>query len=133
MKKRLISLIAILALALLIFASCGEKKLDFADKTYIYESIGYGGAFTIEIKSDETFIYREGMYTSIEGEGGWEYKNGILTLFNNIDEDDTTVTKNIFKVEDGCLVFVEEGSANFKYVTVADGEKFYDMSAGKAE
>ena len=38
---------------------------------------------------------------------------------------DKQYLKNRFRVEGDALVFIAEGSTNFTYIEVADGERFY--------
>lgn len=106
-------------------------KDEIVDKVYVYEKEGCGGEFTIEIKADGTFYYGEGILSSHIGMGEWSYSDGMLALKEKtariIDGDKmeyVVVTFN-FSVEKDTLIFVENGSDNFRYVKVKDGEKFF--------
>ena len=107
-------------------------KDDIVDKVYVYEKDGCGGDFTIEIKADGTFIYYEGLLSSHIGMGEWSYSDGMLTLiekasrFNESSEKmEDVIWSYSFSVEKDTLIFVDNGSGNFRYVKVADGEKFF--------
>jgi hypothetical protein len=54
------------------------------------------------------------------------YQNEILTLKNDSSGDIDII--NHFKVEQGNLVFITEGSSNFPSVTVENGEVFFDIT-----
>lgn len=97
---------------------CGKQN-GFADKTYVYEKEGFGGNFTITVDSDGTFQYHEGPFSSYFGTGTWELGGSILTF-----SDDTYGFENHFIVQSGRLLFRQQGSNNFLYMTVGDGEKF---------
>ena len=47
MKKRIIAIIALFALALVALSACAEQNYDFADKTYIYETLINESTFVI--------------------------------------------------------------------------------------
>lgn len=98
---------------------------DVVGKIYEYEYEGFGGSFTININNDGTFKYYVGMLSSYIGRGNWEYSNGILTLTDELDKPKFI---NKFYVEDNCLIYIVEGSTNFMYLKVNDGEKFYELA-----
>ena len=89
----------------------GERRQD-----------GFGGDFTIMIHSDSTFSYYEGMLSSRIGLGNWKLEGDILCLEDNGQKPHSRV--NYFKVDGDSLIFQSEGSSNFIYVSVADGERF---------
>ena len=126
MKKKLIAILLLTATMILSFSACNPSRSDLVNKTYIYENFGAGGAFTITINEDGTFKYNEGSETTYVANGTWTYKKGILTLDDQMGEEFNLI--NQFKVEDGALVFIAEGSSNFISVKVADGERFFDTS-----
>ena len=105
-------------------------KDAIVDKVYVYEKDGCGGEFTIEIKADGTFTYYEGFLSSHVGVGEWSYSNEMLTLtektsrFNETYELEEALLSYRFSVEKDTLIFVDEGSDDFRYVKVKDGEKF---------
>lgn len=91
----------------------------YAGKTCLYEKEGFYGDFTITLYNDGTFTYYEGMASSYIGMGTWEQDGDIVTL----SDDHFTIT-NHFTMEGDDLVFIREGSSNFIYVRVQDGERF---------
>ena len=118
MRKHLLFTL-LLALAWLM-TGCGNQRQisELADQTYLYEKDGFGGAFTITLNGDGSFEYYEGGLSSIIGTGTWDWDGTTLTL----SEEHGSV--NHFAVEDDGLVFQEEDSSNFHYITVSDGDKF---------
>ena len=115
---------------------------DIVDKVYVYEKDGFGGNFTIEIKSDGTFFYYEGMLSSHRGIGEWTYSDGMLTLFEKMyrfndsyDGMEQVIHSYSFLVEKDTLIFMDKGLdnglGNFLYVKVKDGEKFSAISKYK--
>lgn len=86
-----------------------------------------GSAFAIHINDDGTFTYYEGILSSHIGMGRWVLNDDILVL-----SEDSESTKcafvNRFKVDGNDLVFLSEGSSNFLYVKVGDGERFTGTS-----
>ena len=89
--------------------------------TYIYEGKGAGGDFRITINSDGTFFYYEGGLSSHIGIGDWTIDGDMLCI------DDSSAYRDhihYFKISENQLTFVAEGSNNFIYVKVSDGERF---------
>lgn len=123
-KSALLALTAALALTC---TGCSEISSDISGKTYVYEKGGFAGIgdFVIKLNDDGTFSYYEGWASSYVGYGNWSVENGELVLSD--DEDICYPYVNRFKIDGGDLVFLEDGSTNFLYVKVADGERFlYD-------
>lgn len=118
--KRAKFLVLLLA-ALLLFAGCAQKVSvgDIAGKTYVYEKGGFGGHFTVTLKSNGKFTYYEGGLSSYIGSGNWELNGDTVTI-----RDDGGMGIFNFRVEGEDLVFIADGSFNFNFVKVADGEKF---------
>lgn len=87
--------------------------------TYLYEGDGFGGDFTITLYSDGTYSYYEGLLSSYIGAGNWTLDGDMLSL-----TDDAYSLVNRFRMEGDDLVFIEEGSTNFVYLTLSDGAKF---------
>ena len=94
-----------------------KAKGDVVDKIYTYAGEGFGGEFTVTINGDGTASFYEGYLSSYIGEGTWNIEDGILFLNDN-------TFKNKFRVHEDELEFIEDGSMNFPYVKVTDGEKF---------
>lgn len=126
MKKRIIAIIALLALALTVLCACAKENYDFVEKIYIYEKVFGDAAFAIQIHEDGTYVYSEGTGNGSLVSGSWSYKNGVLTLTDKPTDDGNRT--NLFVIEEGNLVFVEEGSNNFPSITIADGEKFINIT-----
>jgi len=122
MAHRRVKLSAFLLAAALLLAGCSQsvKKSDIADRTYIYENQGSGGSFSITLNRDGTFQYYEGPLSSYIGMGKWSLEDDIVTLSDTSGHDFI----NRFQVRGDALVFLAEGSSNFLYVKVADGETF---------
>ncbi len=124
MKKRIIAIITLLALAFVVFSAC-ENHYDFADKTYIYEGLVNDETFTIQINNNGKFVCTDNSSGLID-EGTWSYKDGTLTLTLKYDKDLEGV--NLFFIQDGNLVYIAEGSAGFSAVTFDDGDRFICIS-----
>ena len=92
-------------------------------KTYTYESEGIMGSFTITLYDNGTFHYYEGMASSYYGVGIWKQEGSIVTLAD--DEEMGYPLVNTFKLDDDDLIFMEQGSSNFIYVELQDGERFH--------
>lgn len=120
-------LTAFLAAALLL-SGCAEAEPapDAAGKIYHYEKEGFGGIFALRIETDGTFGYYEGGLSSYIGDGEWEQDGDTLTLREELA--DHTFVRH-FAVEEDALRFLAEGSDNFIYVKVADGERFFAVAA----
>lgn len=122
MKKHKQLYIALLA-AVLLLAGCSRqvRPEDIAGKAFRYEKEGFGGDFTIRLEEDGTFTYYEGSLSSYIGVGTWALEGDTLCI---TDEGVGRGWKNYFRAEKNTLTFQAEGSENFIYLTVADGEKF---------
>ena len=98
-----------------------EPVSDLAGKIFVYEKEGFGSDFTIKLHADGTFGYYEGMLSSHIGMGTWAVEGDILTL-----HEDTFDWTFRFRVQDGALHFLREGSDQFMYIKVADGARFLE-------
>lgn len=112
---------------------CAGGDVSSADNavtgtTYLYESEGFMGNFTITLYNDGTFTYYEGMASSYIGIGSWE-QNGESIILTD-DGHGGYGLVNHFRCDGNDLVFVEQDSDNFVYVKVKEGERFY--STGEA-
>jgi len=106
-----------------IFYGDFSESSEVPGKTYVYENEGIMGGFTITLYNDGTFSYYEGMASSYLGFGSWNQEGDIITM-----TDDGTGgygLVNRFKLNGDDLIFVEDGSSNFIYVKVQDGEQFH--------
>lgn len=101
-----------------------------AGKTFIYTGETFSkienDTFRITINEDGTFLYTESLLSSYLGYGNWEIQDGILVLKD--DELIGYAFQNFFRIDGEELVFIEEGSSNFIYVKVKDGERFVSGS-----
>ena len=124
MIRKYQKLFALISAVVLILTGCSApaQKNSVADKTYLYEKDGFGGDFTIQLKSDGTFSFYEGGLSSYIGTGEWKLEEEVLVLRDNTLEDHPFV--NYFKVDGDDLIFISEKSTNFMYLDVLDGEKF---------
>lgn len=119
----------ILVMSVMFLQGCGEdepQKVDVAGKIYTYTGDSFGDLefdhFTIAINEDGTFSYYEGMLSSYIGFGKWSVEGDILTL----TEDDEVCYPFVhyFRIDGDDLLYIEEGSSNFIYTKVKDGERF---------
>ncbi len=120
LSKRIKSVIPMLVSVFLI-TGCGTSVQEDIDGVYVYEKEGFGGEFTITLNKDGTFQYYEGGLSSSLGSGTWTLEDELLCI---TEENAPHPRTNYFLVEDGSLLFQAEGSDNFTFVTVLDGEQF---------
>ncbi|MFR1517830.1 MAG: hypothetical protein ACLSVG_03495 [Clostridia bacterium] len=133
MRRKNIAALVLCVIIILLLTGCSQsaEESNVAGKTYIYESEGCGGNFTITIKQDGSFVYYEGYLSSYIGMGKWSVADTVLTL----TDDETTghPYKNRFKISGDDIIFIEDGSSNFLYVKVKDGQIFHGTpTAGAA-
>lgn len=109
---------------ILLLTGCADtvRKDSIAEKTYLYEKEGFGGDFTIQMKSDGTFFYYEGDLSSYIGTGEWKLDGNTLMLQDTVIEGHPRI--NYFKVDGNTLIFQSEDSDNFIYIKVSEGERF---------
>lgn len=119
-------LFALIFAVLLLSTGCAKtnsvNESDVVGKTYTYENDGFGGDFRIEIKSDGTFTYYEGLLSSYYGFGNWTLEGDTILLSD--DAQGGKPRENYFKVEGNDLIFQSENSSNFLYLDIADGDRF---------
>lgn len=113
---------------MLLLTGCGRsgEASDYViGKTFVYENEGFYGDFTITVNSDGTFSYCEGFASSYIGMGNWTIEQDTLTLKNEepILNGSHLVT-NLFEIRKKKLIWREDGSDNFSYVKLKDGETF---------
>lgn len=123
-KKPAFWVLVVAILACVVVAVCflTSPKDTIEGKVYSYEKSGVLGNFTISLFEDGTFHYTEGMASSYLATGKWTEKGNILTLTD--DENLGYKLVNRFRKDGDTLYFIAEGSSNFLYVTVQDGERF---------
>ena len=123
LKIMALSFISLFAAVLLLQGCSADNYINIAGKAYTYTVEPESGIdldrFTIRLNTDGTFTYYETMFSSYLGIGKWSVEGDVLTL-----KDDYYFLKNSFKIDDGDLVFIENGSTNFIHVKVSDGEHF---------
>lgn len=90
-----------------------------ANKTFVYEKEGIGGLFTISFKEDGTYMYYEGDLSSYTGSGSWNIDGNTVVLSEEIRDSVIRL-----KIQGGTLIYIAEGSGNFYYIKVKDGERF---------
>jgi hypothetical protein len=123
--KKVISLVLCLVFVVAL-TSCGSKSEKIEDnvigKKFIYSGEGLDGDdFAITFNEDNTFTYSEGRASSHLGYGEWSIEGKIITLVENLETDKR---KNRFEINDNQLKWLEEGSSNFIYVKLKNGEVF---------
>ena len=105
-------------------AVTGKSTSMAKSYSYKYRGEGYGGDFVITLYTDGTFIYTEGKSSDYVGRGLWtQENNGAICLKENKDENGFART-NYFTPFSNLLIWVADGSDNFKYVTVKAGSIF---------
>lgn len=128
MKRKLI-LLAVIAALLSAGYVIYQGKQDalrtqmVGGNTYVWEKEGFGGDFTITLNEDGTYEYYVGFLSSYIGSGNWTVEGSELTMTETTGFD----WVYHFTVEDDTLVFVSEGSSEFTYVKVEDGDRFTRM------
>ena len=128
MKRKLI-LLAVIAALLSAGYVIYQRKQDalrthmVGGNTYVWEKEGFGGDFTITLNEDGTYEYYVGFLSSYIGSGNWTVEGSELTMTETTGFD----WVYHFTVEDDTLVFVSEGSSEFTYVKVEDGDRFIRM------
>jgi len=78
--------------------------------------------FHIALMEDGSFSYYESMLSSHIGFGTWHVQDGILILTESPDTGHEATYR--FEVDGNKLYFIQDGSDNFIYIQVKDGEKF---------
>ncbi len=124
MKKALICFLTAVMLFTCVACASQVKPEDIAGKTYRWEKDGFGGKFTITLNEDGTMSYYVGMLSSYIGMGTWNLEKDVLTLTDRPMAGIQYI--NRFRIEDGALVFIEEGSTDFMYVDVVAGDRFFE-------
>ena len=125
-KSLILSITAILMSVLLLQGCNAGSYINVAGKTYTYEYEPESGLefdrFRISLNSDGTYTYFERIYSSYLGIGNWSVNGDVLTLTD--DDEIGYPLKNSFRIDGNDLIFLEDGSTNFIYVKVGDGERF---------
>ena len=126
--KKIIGIALVLAAAVFLGSCRSAVETDVnvspeevADKTYVWEKEGFGGRFAIVLYGDGTYEYYEGPLSSYIGAGTWRLEKGIVTLTEGEGGYDLVFR---FAVRSGELAFISEGSDQFLYTRVEDGDRF---------
>lgn len=91
---------------------------SIAGKIFTYEKEGAGGYCTLSFNENGRFLYSPGKMSSYMGGGDWKTDGDIVSLIGMAD-------KTIYlKITDDTLVYIAEGSDEFPYMDIKDGEKF---------
>ena len=126
MFRKLLAVLALLSGAALILTGCtaaaGNNGIE--GKSFVYEKEGFPDEFSIRLDSDGSFTYYEGFYSSYVGTGSWDLNGDILTLREKSYVDGTVSHVYCFNVNDDGLSYISEGSDNFMFIDVSDGERF---------
>ncbi len=99
---------------------CGTDPSAIAGKTFVYEKEGFGSDFTITFDTDGRYSFYEGNLSSYLGAGVWEISGNTVIM----RESPEGKLINRLRIADDTLVYLAEGSRNFYYIKVKDGEKF---------
>ena len=118
--KRLLILFVLGTALLLSACSNADISAAVSGKTFMWEKEGFGGNFTLRLKDDGTYTYYEGYLSSYIGMGKWTLQDSVVTLYET--SGDNKVFR--FATDGDDLLFVADGSSEFLYVTVADGDRF---------
>ena len=124
-KRLMLAFFALFASVLLLQGCSSDSYINVAGKTYTYTVEPESGLdfdrFQIKLNSDGTFTYYECMFSSYLGFGNWSVEGDVLTL---TDDNEYHPRENSFRIDGDDLIFIENGSDNFLYIKVADGERF---------
>ena len=130
--KKILAIMFALTIVFGVIGCSNSKEItkdEIADKVYVYEGEGAGSEFYIMLRSDGTFQYYAGMLSSYIGMGTWEIdEDNIICMNDNMTHkiDGTEfVRTNYFLSIGNELTWIADGSDNFLYVKVEDGEKFF--------
>ena len=99
-----------------------ELAESVAGKTFVWEKEGFGGDFTITLDTDGRYEFYEGFLSSYIGSGNWTVEGGVLTMTE--DPENGYPLEFRFAVRDGELLFLADGSDEFIYADVEDGDRF---------
>ena len=135
--KKTIGVILVITL-LFIFAACQKQEpnnnstqsaeLLSKTDTFVYKGSGFGGGvFSITLHNDGTFSYQQGSASNYFGTGKWSLQGDVLCI-----EDDANAGYpfiNYFRVVEDTLICQAEGSTNFMYIKLSDGESFVKANA----
>lgn len=93
-------------------------KSAIAGKIFAYEKEGAGGYCTLSFNENGRFLYSPGKLSSYMDGGDWKIDGDTVSL---IGMENKTI---YLKITDDTLVYIVEGSDEFPYMDIKDGEKF---------
>ncbi len=125
MFRKLSAAFAVVMLLTFTLTGCAGTVLsnDVSEKGFVCEKDGFPDKFGIKLYNDGSFTYYEGMFSSYVGYGSWSLDGDTLILTENANLSGNSKIFR-FKVDGNTLNYLAEGSDNFTYVKVSDGEKF---------
>ena len=95
-----------------------SDRSAIAGKIFAYEKEGAVGYCTLSFNENGRFLYSPGKISSYMGGGDWKIDGDTVSL---IGMENKTV---YLKITDDTLVYIAEGSDEFPYMDIKDGEKF---------
>lgn len=93
-------------------------KSAIAGKIFAYEKEGAGGYCTLSFNENGRFLYSPGKLSSYMDGGDWKVDGDTVSL---IGMENKTI---YLKITDDTLIYIAEGSDEFPYMDIKDGEKF---------
>ena len=94
------------------------EPVSIAGKIFAYEKEGVGGYCTLSFNENGRFLYSPGKLSSYMDGGDWKIDGDTVSL---IGMENKTI---YLKITDDTLVYIAEGSDEFPYMDIKDGEKF---------
>ncbi len=125
MKRAVVILLALSML--LCLAACRDKIEDEgADSHSLYGCYTFGDHpemfmnFQLTLMEDGRFTYYATPLSSYIGYGNYVIEDDIITL----TDDGSYGFVNHFRIKNGKLIFIADGSSNFMYVKLKNGDAF---------
>ena len=94
------------------------EPVSIAGKIFAYEKEGVDGYCTLSFNENGRFLYSPGKLSSYMDGGDWKIDGDTVSL---IGMENKTI---YLKITDDTLVYIAEGSDEFPYMDIKDGEKF---------
>ena len=140
--KRILAFLLAVTLTLLaaLFTGCAvETQESRPGTTYCSAPGRYGDidVFSITLFKDGSFYYSASPLSSYIGMGTWTREGDVITLRDGVPDtrfhedgsaSDSGSFVNCFRVDGDALVFIEDGSTNFSYRKLADGERLTQIN-----
>lgn len=110
-----------------------DARLTVAGKFFTYEKEGFGSDFQIHFLEDGKFVYYEGILSSYIGMGSWKIDGNVLIMIDGDDISDAEpYFKNKFIVKENRIIWQAEGSTNFLYLHLSNGDAFWESEASNS-